>query len=95
MPRRRSRMRNAVIRKGVKFYSNSDLSVGSSLLRAEIVLDSFDVNDEFTDINELIELFNIKIYLDHDLRSPKWSNEKYVDYCQKVKEFDPILIESL
>lgn len=49
----------------VVFYSASDLSTGVHLQDAEIILRSFDVEAQ-RDINDVLELYSIKKYLDAD-----------------------------
>lgn len=44
---------------GVKFYGANDWSIGENLEKAAVILDSFDANKEYTDINQVIELYNI------------------------------------
>lgn len=75
---------------GVKFYSAADLSCGYSLEKAETVLQAFCFEEEFTDINRVIELFNIKQFFDHDLRLKKWTDTGFEHYKSITKEFDHI-----
>ena len=44
----------------VKFYSVYDWSIGEHLEKASIILESFDENEEYLDINKVIELYNIQ-----------------------------------
>ncbi|MDF2985221.1 MAG: hypothetical protein K0R50_731 [Eubacterium sp.] len=76
---------------GVKFYSEYDLSVGFHLERAELVLNSSDSNNEYNDINQIIELYNIKQYLDHGLRLTTWDNFEFTKYQEKSKTFPNII----
>ena len=70
---------------GVKFYSVHDLSVASSLAQAEGILDLFSEHDDITDINQIIELHNIKVFFENDLRLLRWSDEKDTTYKKKVR----------
>lgn len=45
---------------GVKFYSANDWSMGGNLEKTAVILDSFDANKKYTDINQVIELYNIQ-----------------------------------
>ena len=47
---------------GVKFYSKTDLSGGHYLRHAEHVLDEFNDSLEYTDINQIVEFYNICRY---------------------------------
>ena len=40
---------------GVKFYSVHDWGIGELLAKAAIILESFDENEKYTDINKVIE----------------------------------------
>ena len=44
---------------GVRFFSSNDLSLGIYLEDAKKVLDAFDSQKVYTDINEVIELYNV------------------------------------
>ncbi len=41
---------------GVKFYSINDWSVGHNLEKADTILESFNENNEYDNINKIIEL---------------------------------------
>lgn len=76
---------------GVKFYSEYDLSVGFNLKEAEFVLNTSDSNNEYNDINQIVELYNIKQYLDHGLRLTKWDDSAFTKYQEKSKTFPKII----
>ena len=48
----------------VVFHSKQDMAVGMQLRRAEPILNK-DIKSDFTDINEVLELYNIKKYIDN------------------------------
>ena len=75
----------------VKFYSEYDLSVGFYLKKAELVLNTIDCNNEYNDINQVIELYNIKQYLDHELRLTTWNDSSFAKYQEKSKTFPKII----
>ena len=56
----------------IKYYSNNDMSIGYSLEQAEPVINAFDPAKEYTDINEVIELFNIQELMDSGVLLTKW-----------------------
>lgn len=76
---------------GVKFYNNADLCCGYSLEKAETILQAFCLADEFSDINRVIELFNIKLFFDQGLRLKKWTDADFEHYKRITKEFDRII----
>lgn len=44
---------------GVKYFSSTDWSLGAYYLKAISILEEIDVNKEYTDINQILELYNI------------------------------------
>lgn len=56
----------------IKFYSNNDMSIGHHLEQAEPVISSFDPTKQYTDINEIIELYNIQLLMDSGVFLKKW-----------------------
>ncbi len=48
----------------VKFYSKEDMASGYNLIKAEKIINNFDEQKEYNDINELIEFYNITKYID-------------------------------
>jgi len=76
---------------GIKFYSSADLSSGYSLDKAESILKSFSIEDEYTDINRVIELFNIKKFIDDGMHMQRWSDDDFNYYKRITEEFDPII----
>ena len=76
---------------GVKFYNAADLSCGHSLEKAETILQAFSLSDEISDVNRVIELFNIKEFFDRDLRLKKWTDADFEHYKSITKKFDQII----
>lgn len=64
--------------KRVKYYSNSDMSVGFYLDRLKDVIDAIDNNSNLTDINDALELVNIVKFIDNGIYSTKWK-KSYVN----------------
>lgn len=50
-----------------KFYSIDDLGNTMELSRAEEVLEAYIEDKELEDINDVIELYNVKLLLDNQL----------------------------
>lgn len=76
---------------GIKFHGVNDLSSSYYLEKAELILDEFDEYKQYTDINEIIELFNIKQYIANDMYLKSWNEEKIGDYKRKAKRFEGII----
>ena len=73
----------------IKYYSNNDMSIGYSLEQAEPVINAFDPAKEYTDINEVIELFNIQRLMDSGVLLTKWDSqtvEKLKATCKLFNE---------
>ena len=70
----------------VVYYSNYDMSIEENLQNAEQIIISFDKNNSFS-INDLLELYNIKLYFINNLRLPIWSDEQYQRYKTIVDDF--------
>lgn len=52
--------------KRVVFYSKEDMSAGHNLKNAEELLRSFSL-EKHADINDFLELYNVKLYFDNNL----------------------------
>lgn len=59
-----------------KFYSIDDLGNTMELSRAEEVLEAYIEDKELEDINDVIELYNVKLLLDNQLALKKWTEEQ-------------------
>jgi hypothetical protein len=66
---------------GVKFYGGI---IGNNLERSANLLDSFDEDKEYTDINEVIELYNIQELINNGEYLKLWDKEKKENY-KKLK----------
>lgn len=71
---------------GIKFYSASDLSVGYALREAAPILESFTLEKEYTDINEILELYNIQQLIDVGYL-PEWEEAKIQQYKTTCSQF--------
>lgn len=67
---------------GVKFYGANDWSIGENLEKAAVILDSFDANKEYTDINQVIELYNIHELITSGVYLKKWDEDSIDHYKQ-------------
>lgn len=78
-------MGNATLKErydGVKFYGKNDLGNAWQLEKAEPILNAFTLDKQYTDINEIIELYNIRNAINSDLALKSWTQEQ----CKKYKE---------
>mgnify|MGYP001788511336 CR=1 FL=1 len=70
----------------VEFYSNEDMAGSSQLLKAEPILKG-DKQPNYSDINDILELYNIKKYFDNELYLKNWTQENIVYFIKKSTEF--------
>lgn len=77
----------------VHYYSQHDLSVGWNLQEIEELMTNFDALNFVKDINDALELYHIKKYIDHDIYLLKWK-KSYIDSLKSmVKSFSEIIVE--
>lgn len=69
----------------VVFYSKADLSAGKSLSIAENILNTLGSRNSF-DINDIIEIYNIKLFFDNDIYLLKWTTDQKENYFKKSKD---------
>lgn len=74
----------------VVFYSKEDLGIGVHLTRAEIILKG-KIKTKYTDINDILELYNIKKFIDHSLHLVKWTQYDVDSFRSKVSEYGRII----
>ncbi|MGN0561695.1 MAG: hypothetical protein ACI4K6_02725 [Candidatus Fimenecus sp.] len=73
--------------RGVKFYSKNDLSSGVNLKKAEPIIENFSKGKEYFDVNEVIELYNIKQFFDNGIKLLEWTPQKYQTLQSTVQSF--------
>jgi hypothetical protein len=71
----------------VKFFSASDMGCGIYLQSAEFVMDKFDENITITDVNDVLELYNIKQFFDHNVYLTTWAESDITRYKGIVSSF--------
>lgn len=74
----------------VKFFSKEDMAAGHQLSKGEHILRKETLSN-YTDINDVLELYNIKKYIDNDLYLRDWSQEDIEDFKQKVTEYGRVI----
>ncbi len=70
----------------VVFYSKRDLSSDRNLQNAEAIIENFS-SSKIYEINDILELYQIKLYFDNDLHRPSWSKEIKENYIKIVDTF--------
>jgi len=70
----------------VIFYSIQDLSKDRNLQNAESLIEKFDSKNLY-DINDILELYQIKLYFDNELYRSVWSEETKENYLRTVNSF--------
>ena len=76
---------------GVKFYSVSDGSSGYQLEQLKKIVDDFDPARIDYNINEVMELYNISLYIKANMYLPSWDEAEIT----KIKETMPLLAKNI
>ncbi|MBR6125918.1 hypothetical protein IKQ19_20375 [Candidatus Saccharibacteria bacterium] len=79
----------------VIFYSKEDLAAGHHLSLVENVLDAFDENAVYEDVNAVLELASIRLYIKNELFLRSWDKERISHYKIIVDKFPPIIARFL
>lgn len=79
----------------VIFYSKEDLATGHHLSLAENILNAFDINAKYDDVNDILELASIRLYIKNELFLRSWDEEKINCYKNIVNKFPPIIARFL
>lgn len=74
-----------------KFYSKDDLGNGIQLLRVQKVMDDYNPDAELKDINDVLELYNVKLFLDNGLALRTWTEDLIELYCATAKGFNQLI----
>ena len=75
----------------IKYYSNNDLSIGHSLEQSEKLINLFDSSKEYTDVNEVIELYNVQELLDSGVILQKWDSDTVDSLKSTCRQFTEII----
>lgn len=71
----------------VKFYSLNDMTYGRNLRNSESVIKEHEAGKEAQDINDIIELYNVKKYFDQKIYLTDWTADDVSRYENVVKTF--------
>ena len=74
----------------VEFYSKEDMAGGHELSKAELILKS-EIKSTYEDINDILELHNIKKYFDNELYLRDWIQDDIDNFKKKVSEYGSII----
>ena len=74
----------------VEFYSMEDMASGHHLQKGEHILRT-DTKTSYTDINEVLELYNLKKYIDNELYLKSWTQEDIANFKQKAVEYGKVI----
>lgn len=72
---------------GIKFYSVHDWCIKEHLAKTATILESFDENKKYTDVNEVIELYNIQKLINSEANLDEWDEEKIAYYKKLCNSF--------
>ena len=70
---------------GVKFYGKGNMANSIQLEKADVIIFAFNKNSEYTDINAVIELYNIQQLYNASITLKTWTKEEYQNRKQIVK----------
>lgn len=76
----------------VVFYTPSDLSSGGHLQDAEPILRGFDPDHPIQDVNDVLELYNIQLYIDAGCRLRSWTEDDLKSFKETVSGFKPFVV---
>lgn len=74
----------------VVFYSKEDLASEFYLQKGERILRT-DIKSTYTDINEVLELYNLKKYIDCSLYLKSWSQDDIANFKKKATEYGKVV----
>lgn len=76
----------------VKFYSKYDMSVGFYIRRVANIIENFNAEIEITDINEIIELYNIQLFISNEIYPTHWDEQQRKNYTETTNFFQKQLV---
>lgn len=73
----------------IKYFSQPDLAAGRQLFKVQTLFEHLDENNILCDINDAIELYNAKRWIDSGDSLPTWSDSQKDNYKTIVKTIIP------
>lgn len=74
----------------VVFYSKEDLTGGFELRKGDRILRN-PTKASYTDVNDIIELYNIERYINNELYLADWTSDDIANFKQRVKEYRKVI----
>lgn len=74
----------------VEFFSKEDMAGGYQLSKGEHILRS-ETKSVYEDINDVLELYNLKQYIDNELYLKKWTEDDISVFKQKAIEYGKVV----
>ncbi|MDP8050952.1 hypothetical protein QJU23_00745 [Pasteurella atlantica] len=71
-------------------FSKNHFSLGYELSKVESILYK-DILEEYTDINDILELYTVKKYIDNEVHLKKWTQTDLIVFKEKVEEYGNII----
>lgn len=71
----------------VHWFSRNDMSIGYHLPRIEQIIEEFNIAKDITDVNDILELFEITKFVENGAYPKSWGQ----DMLSMVKQFKPIV----
>lgn len=76
---------------GIKYYSANDMSIGFELREAQPIIEAFDPQKKYDNINQIIELFNIDRLVNAGVSLSEWEPGTLEKYKAKLSPVKGIL----
>ena len=73
-----------------KFYSLHDLGNTMELRRVQDVLDAYKPGLSYDNVNDVLELYNAKLFIDNGLALKVWDDTRIMSYVSLVSGFGSI-----
>ncbi len=75
----------------IKFFSKHDLSIGFFIKEVEKKLDNLREDTQYKDIEDILELYNVKLFIENDIFLKTWTKFQIENYKNKISFIDFIL----
>ena len=75
----------------IKFFSINDLSINYYIKIVKEKLNNFDKNKRYQDIEDILELYNIRLFIENKIFLKTWEESQIIEYKNKLYDIDVIL----
>lgn len=75
----------------VRYFEPDDWSFGSNYKRAEEILKNWNNDTSITDINDIIEFYNVHRYFNSGIRLTSWDESTFAQYKENSKKIPALL----